>query len=185
MRSQPERTRQRLADVALELFEAHGYAATTTAQIAAAGVSEMTLFRHYPSKDRLLLDDPYDPVIAAAMLAQPPELPALAQVTAGMRTAWRALPEPEENTTRRRLRIAARAPGLDGAIRANTRATETAIAGTLASKGTDPVIARIAAAAAMGALMESLTAWAAADDDRSLGDAVRLALDVLDEAVRR
>lgn len=185
MQTQSERTRQRLADAALDLFEAHGYTQTTTAQIAAAaGVSEMTLFRHYPSKDRLLLDDPYDPVIAAAVATQPRRLPTLARVTSGIREAWHAMPEPEE-ATRRRLRIAAGTPGLAGAIRVNTQATETAITHALTVDGTDPTIARIAAAAALGALMESLTAWAAADDDRSLGDAVRLALDVLDEAVRR
>ena len=47
-----ERTRERLLAVALDLFAARGYHATTAAQIAAAaGVSEMTFFRHFPAKE--------------------------------------------------------------------------------------------------------------------------------------
>lgn len=183
---QREQTRQRLAAVALDLFEAHGYAKTTTVQIAeAAGVSEMTLFRHFASKDRLLLEDPYDPVIAAAVAAQPWELPLVVRVTRGIRAAWRAIPEPAEHATRRRLRVAATTPGLAGAIRVNTQTTEAAIADALTDAGTDATRARIAAAAVLAALMESLTAWAAADDDTPLNDAVQRALDVLDETTQR
>ncbi|PZU44128.1 MAG: TetR family transcriptional regulator [Microbacterium sp.] len=181
-----ERTRQHILETAFELFEAQGYDRTTTAQIATtAGVSEMTLFRHFASKDRLLLDDPYDPVIAQAVAAQPPELPALTRATAGVRAAWRTVPEPAEEAVRRRMRIAARTPGLTGAIRANTRATETAIARALTDTGADPTVAQIAAAATLAALMESLTAWAVADAPCPLDDAIRLALDVLDDTVPR
>ncbi|GAA2580322.1 hypothetical protein CSIV_00310 [Microbacterium sp. CSI-V] len=180
------RTRQRILETAFELFETHGYDRTTTAQIAAtAGVSEMTLFRHFASKDRLLLDDPYDPLIAEAVAAQPPAMPALARVTAGVRVAWRTVPGPAEEAVRRRMRIAARTPGLTGAIRANTRATENAIAQALTDTGADPTVAQIAAAATLAALMESLTAWAVTDDPGPLDDAIRLALDVLDRTVTR
>lgn len=53
-----------------------GYAATGTAQIAQrAGVSEMTLFRHFPSKEALLLEDPSMPSLqmrfASAQLMSP------------------------------------------------------------------------------------------------------------------
>lgn len=48
-------TRGRVAEKALELFLAHGYAATSTRQIAgAAGVTERTLFNIVPSKGELL-----------------------------------------------------------------------------------------------------------------------------------
>ena len=181
-----QQTRQRLLEAALGLFEECGYAQTTTAQIAAAaGVSEMTLFRHFRSKDRLLLDDPYDPLIAAAVADQPAALPAIARVAAGVRAAWCAVPAPAEAAVRRRLRIAATTPGLAGAIRANTRDTEEAITEALASTGTDSTVARIAAAATLAALTAALTGWAASEEDARLGDAIQLALSVLDEAVRR
>jgi AcrR family transcriptional regulator len=51
----PEDTRQRIIAAALELFGKVGYAQTTTRAIAeAAGVNEVTLFRHFGSKKNLL-----------------------------------------------------------------------------------------------------------------------------------
>lgn len=180
-----DRTRRQLAEVALDLFETQGYDQTPTAQIAeTAGVSEMTLFRHYPSKDRLLLDDPYDPHIAAAIAEQPTNLAPLERVTSGIRRAWREVPAPAEAEVRRRLRIAARTPSLTGAVRANTQATEQAVAQALIDTGTEVEVARIAAAAVLAALMESLMAWASVDDGAPLGDAILLALRVLEKQVR-
>ncbi|ELB86966.1 TetR family transcriptional regulator [Rhodococcus wratislaviensis IFP 2016] len=70
--SKSERTRARIQSAAVQLFVEHGYDATTVDQIsAAAGISHMTFFRHFPSKDAVLLEDPYDPVIGAAVARQP------------------------------------------------------------------------------------------------------------------
>ena len=64
---------------ALELFEERGYDSTTAAAIAErASVTEMTFFRYFPSKDSVLVADPYDPLIAAAITRQPAELSPLA-----------------------------------------------------------------------------------------------------------
>ncbi|SEE22448.1 TetR/AcrR family transcriptional regulator [Ruania alba] len=178
------RTRARLAACALELFEQHGYDATTTAQVAAAaGVSEMTLFRHFPAKERLVADDPYDPAIAEAVAAQPTSLPPLARATAGVRTAWAALPEPDTEELRRRVRIAAHTPSLTAALYANTRATEEAITEALVSGDVPRERARIAAAATLAALTTALLHWAETDGG-TLGDAVLGALDVLDGTAR-
>src|SRR5664279_5575250 len=63
--SRADRTRDALQRCALELFLRDGYDATTVAAISrAAGVSQMTFFRHFPTKESVVLDDPYDPVIA-------------------------------------------------------------------------------------------------------------------------
>ena len=66
MSNRADRTRVALQRCALELFLRDGYDATTVAAIArAAGVSHMTFFRHFPTKESVLLDDAYDPIIAA------------------------------------------------------------------------------------------------------------------------
>jgi hypothetical protein len=119
--SRSERTRVRLLEAGVELFERSGYDQTTVAQIAtASGVTEMTFFRHYATKAHLLLDDPYDPVIVEAVAAQPRGLPVLIRVTRGLAEASRNLPEGEMSSMRRRLRLAASTPSLDAAVRANT-----------------------------------------------------------------
>jgi len=50
------KTRKKLMDSALTLFSSRGYADVSTRQLSAeAGVSEVTLFRHFPSKRDLFL----------------------------------------------------------------------------------------------------------------------------------
>ncbi len=47
---------QKLVETAIQLFAEKGYANTSTAEIArASGVSEATIFKHYGTKDNLLL----------------------------------------------------------------------------------------------------------------------------------
>jgi AcrR family transcriptional regulator len=82
------RTRARIVDVALDLFERNGYEVTTTAQIAAdAGVTPMTFFRHFPTKAAVVVSDPYDPLIADAVAAQPAGLTPLERTRRGMLVA--------------------------------------------------------------------------------------------------
>lgn len=176
----PEKTRTALLTAAMELFAERGYDATTTAEIARrAGVSEMTLFRHFPTKSALVVDDPYDPVIASAIEAQHPSLSALAAAAAGVADAWRSLPQPDVAAVRERLRIVASTPSLTVALAGNSRATEEAIAAALRSRGTHGRTASIAAAATIAALNAALLAWAQ-EDDAPLGDAILTAVRVLE-----
>jgi AcrR family transcriptional regulator len=49
-----EDTQNRILKAALETFSRHGYTGATTREIAKrAGVTEVTLFRHFPSKEKL------------------------------------------------------------------------------------------------------------------------------------
>lgn len=54
-------TRRTIRDTALRLFEEQGYDAVTTQRIAAeAGMSQITLFRYFPSKEDLVIGIPAD-----------------------------------------------------------------------------------------------------------------------------
>ncbi|WP_344248909.1 helix-turn-helix domain-containing protein, partial [Isoptericola hypogeus] len=126
------RTRARIVDAALDLFERDGYDATTVAQVAAAsGVTQMTFFRHFPTKDAVLVSDPYDPLIAEAVGAQPRDLPAFERVRRGMIGALAEIAPDEDATARRRVALVAAHPSLRAAVVAATAATEDAIAGRL------------------------------------------------------
>jgi len=47
-----EKTREKILETALKLFSERGYLGTTTKEIASlAGITETTLFRHFPSKE--------------------------------------------------------------------------------------------------------------------------------------
>ena len=177
-----ERTLAALVEAGLELFERQGYEATTVAEIArAAGVTEMTFFRYFPAKEHLLLDDPYDPVIIAAIGAQPHTEPPFLRAARGVRAAWRALPEPETPIIRRRVRIAAQTPSLRGAVWRSTGNTELAIIEQLVADGASPETARVAAASVLAALVAGLLSWADGEHG-TLSDAIERALDVIEVA---
>jgi len=178
--SRTEKTRARLLAAGFELFAEKGYEQTRISDIAAAaGVTEMTFYRHFGSKDQLLIDDPYDPLIASAIGEQPAGLRPLARAVRGIRWAWRRLPITDDAPIRQRVAIVASTPTLLPTLRASSAATERAIADQLVADGADLTDATVAAAAAMAALMAGLTSWAVTDSG-SLGDAVERSLDVLE-----
>ena len=178
--SKRERTHARLQTVALELFERQGFDGTTVAEIAdAAGVTPMTFFRHFRSKGHVLLDDPYDPLIGAAVGGQPHDLHPLGRVTGAVRESWGSLPEPTSDTQRRRVRVVADTPAVWGEMQASNLRTEQLIVEQLVADGTDRLAARAAAAAVLAALAAALFEWAR-DDTGSIGDAVDRALGVLE-----
>lgn len=173
------RTKERLFDAALALFETHGFEHTTVAQIASkAGVSEMTFFRNFATKEAVVLTDPYDPFIAEHIMAQPREWAALRRSAEGLRSAWKSLPEPEEDQTRRRIRIIASSGVLRAASWQNNETTQQIIAESLFDSGEPRFSAQIAAAACMATISVALMAWAI-DEDRTLDAQVNDALNVL------
>lgn len=175
--SRAQRTRARVLAVALDLFERQGYGATTVAQIAsAAGVSSMTFFRHFPTKDSVLATDPYDPLIAEAVAAQPLELPALERVRRGFLTALDGITPTEDATARRRVALAAGLPELRGALMVSTQATQDAVVARLVGQGVDRLHAEVATAACIGAISAALLAWPGMPEDVGLGTVVRRAL---------
>jgi AcrR family transcriptional regulator len=174
------RTRARLQACALELFERQGFDNTTVAQIAAAaGVTEMTLFRHFTAKERLVVDDPYDPLIAEAVAAQPHTLAPLARAVAGLRMAWAHLPEPDGDLVRRRVRVAARTPALRAAIAANNADTERILVDRLVADGADPGAAHVASAAVLAGITAALLQWSQ-QEHATLSETMSAALDTLE-----
>ncbi|MDR0591755.1 MAG: TetR/AcrR family transcriptional regulator [Bifidobacteriaceae bacterium] len=173
------RTHEALSQAALSLFAERGYDATGTAQIAErAGVSEMTLFRHFSSKEALLLADPFDPLIADAVRARPVNEQPMRAVVEAVREAWAGLDAESTAALRVRLRMVAAASGLGGAIERNSEETITALIGALADRGVATVTARVAAKAVISGLGVALLDWALSEND-CLGDALGRALDVL------
>lgn len=175
------RTRARILDAALDLYERQGYAATTVDQVAAAaGVTAMTFFRHFPSKDATLVSDPYDPIIAMSVAGQPTDLGPLERVRRGMLEALSAIPPVEDKSTLRRVRLLAHETSLHAAVTRSTRATQDAIVERLVEQGTPRLDATVAASACLSAATTALLTWAeTADDTASLADPVRHALELL------
>lgn len=79
--SSPASTRQRLLDAAAQVFAREGLAGSTTREIArAAGVNEVTLFRHFHTKEGLIAA-----VVGQNFGTQPTETQAPAATTSDLR----------------------------------------------------------------------------------------------------
>src|SRR4051812_14662868 len=84
-------TRELLRSAALRLFVEQGFEATPVSQIADdVGVSHMTFYRYFPTKESVVLDDDYAPLIAEVIAAQPRDLPPVERVR---RAIGSAMPE--------------------------------------------------------------------------------------------
>lgn len=164
---------------ALELFERQGFAQTPVAQIAAAaGVTEMTFFRHFETKDAVVITDPYDPAIVAAIASEPPDAPPARRAIRGLSAAFAELPEPAVETVRRRVKIIAASPPLRARAAQGNETTEGRIRDQLIADGASPFAATICAASLMAALTAALYWWAR-DGRTPLAETVRAALEVL------
>lgn len=166
----------------MEVVAERGYVAATTAQIAErAGVSEMTLFRHFPTKESLVLDDPFDPLMADAVRSRPEEESPMQALTRGIGSAWTQLDPAAVEALRERLKLIHRTRALQGAIERNSGRTRAALAAALMDRGVSEAQAAVAAAAVIAGLSQALLAWSTSDQDDQdeLGEVVAAALGVL------
>ena len=175
--SRAQVTRERLQNEAIKLFGERGYDNVTVEEIArAAGVSHMTFFRHFPTKESVVLDDPYDPLIGAAVANQDPGLAPLERVCRGLLDAWALVDAPDDESMRTRTRLAAQHPSLRARIWEYNHRSEQAIVAALVDGGAGPLESKVAAGGALGALTAALLDWAEHEGSDTLGDRVRAAL---------
>lgn len=168
MSSRTQATTAHVQRTAMALFAASGYDAVTVAAIArAAGVSHMTFFRHFATKESVVVEDVFDPLIAQAVAQQPPARAPLRRAVDGLILAMNA-PTAREHLAseefRVRIQLAASTPSLRPAVRSATQATEDAIAQALEAGSSHSRAARAAAGAVMGAATAVLLEWGAAGD---------------------
>lgn len=176
-----ERTNERLQAAALRLFEEHGYDKVTVEQIAsAAGVSHMTFFRHFPTKESVVVSDPYDPLIAEAVSLQPRDLGALERVRRGLIEVSTAIGDSIDGSTRARIRIGVSHPKLRAAMWENNGVTDDLLVSALIESGESEFEARVVVGACLGAVMAALIDWAEDDSGESLGVRIKRALDFLE-----
>ena len=139
-----EGTRGRLQQAAVGLFAAHGYAATTTEQIAAAaGVTQRTFFRHFRDKEEVLFAE--DDVLLAALLDGVRAVPADAAPAAVVRAALGSLAGrlgDGREDQRARAAVVASDPALVGRDLAKQARWVEALAEVLAARGGRAVVFR-------------------------------------------
>jgi AcrR family transcriptional regulator len=179
------RTRQRLQEQALRLFVERGYEATTVEQIAsAAGVSHMTFFRYFPTKEDAVLSDSYDPMLVAAIRARPRTEDPVTRIHAAVREGLAAIYTADREALLVRVRLSLRTPALRARLGDNQFATRDLLAGAL--EDGDPTFAtRVLASACLATLTTALEEWVSADGTAELPDLIDDAFGVLTEGRQR
>lgn len=163
------KTRRLIREHGMRLFREQGYAKTTVDQIAeAAEVSPSTFFRYFPTKEDIVLADDMDPLMIAALRAQPANYSPLEAVRRAIREVVRQLPEEDWATERQRHQLALSVPELrakmfDEYTRTIDMISEP-IAERVGRKPDDPKVRNFA-----GAIIGiSLAAWVVAVEDSRL-----------------
>lgn len=166
---------------AVRLFREQGYAATTVEQVAeAAEVSPSTVFRYFPAKEDLVVNDDYDPVIFAAFSAQPPELNLIQAWRNALYEAITRMTEDDVATQLDRARLLLSVPELWGATLHSTRDTLEIMMNLSAERvGTAPddTALRTTVGAIFGVLLVAALDWVKTESPQIMS--------TLDEALAR
>ncbi|MFF0388823.1 TetR family transcriptional regulator [Kitasatospora sp. NPDC004615] len=174
------KTRQTLRREAFRLFAEQGWEATTVDQIAAAAeVSPATFFRYFPTKEDIVLNDEYDPMMAAAIRARPADEPFLASAREVLVGLVRRIAEQEREELYARMRLTASVPSLRLRMLDAAGQPRTMMLDLLTERaGLDaPTLElRITAAAVAAALTETSLYWADHEGQDDLADLLDRAL---------
>ena len=181
-----ERTREAIQRAALRLVAQQGYDATTCEQIAAAAeVSPATLFRYFATKEDLVLQDLYDPLIAEAVRARPRAEAPLTAVRNGIGAAFAAVYETDVEEIRQRTALIMAVPALRARSREQVESLVSVLADALGDRmgrPGDDLRVRAAASACAAAVATAVEHWAVEGGD--LPALVDSALDALADLTR-
>lgn len=157
------KTRMVIQQHALRLFREQGYAQTTVEEIAeAAEISPSTFFRYYPTKESVVLTDFYDPVFLDAFISQPPNLPPLQALRAGIKEIYNKMSGDEQGYENDRGRLILEIPELRAAMINNVMTVFQFMTESLAKrthKNADDPAVRMFTGAIMGVLVGAAMRW--------------------------
>jgi AcrR family transcriptional regulator len=165
------------------LFIEQGYDATTCEQIAAvADVGPATFYRHFPTKEALVLDDEYDQLIYELVESQPASIPWQARLRTaflqGIRQAWVS----DGPTLRARTELIMRTPRLRASQWTQQRDAASAILRALEDGKTqaDAFEVEVITGAMLAAIVAALELWVKSPAESNLPDMVARAFYALD-----
>ena len=171
-------TRDRIRASALRLFREQGYDATTVEQIAgAAGVSHMTFFRYFPTKEDVVLSDSYDPVIAALIAQTPATWPLIQRIRTVLVQGLRQVYDTDRDALLAQNTLIVSTPVLRERLWASQMATQQLI---LQALGPRPSFqARVIVAACLAAASTAILSWVENDGTPELPDLIDQAFETL------
>ncbi|MGO8686702.1 MAG: TetR/AcrR family transcriptional regulator [Candidatus Dormibacteria bacterium] len=176
-------TRERIRTCALRLFQDRGYEATTVEQIAAAaGVSHMTVFRYFPTKEDVALSDSYDPLIVELVRRTPATQPLIERIGGALLQGLRQLYDTDREMLLSQNRLIVSTPALRERLWANQLASQQVILDALDVGDEEAPAAfttKVTVAACLAAATTAVLSWVENDGTPELPDLLQEALDTL------
>ncbi|MDT0531425.1 helix-turn-helix domain-containing protein [Micromonospora sp. DSM 115977] len=161
---------------AVRLFVERGYDGTTVNDVAAAaGVSAMTVYRHFPTKEDLVLVDQNGPLVAERIAATPAGQPLVRRIGGALVDSARTLTAGDDRLLLARLRLMISTPALRARHLDNHYVLQQAIVDGLGDEAADPETAfhaTAAASACLAAMHTALVRWAEDDGRTDLPDLI-------------
>ncbi|HEU0163667.1 MAG TPA: TetR/AcrR family transcriptional regulator [Thermomicrobiales bacterium] len=166
------KTFRKIQDEAIRLFLEKGFDATTIDEIAeTAGVSHMTVFRHFPTKESLVLTDEFDALMEPAIRRRPPEEGPVEALVNVIRDLMASMADADFDRALARAKLMASTPSLRGGVWANwTMAKEVVTKALLdrANGEADIFQIRVLTAVLIVIAMTASEAWAEQDGQVNL-----------------
>jgi len=176
-------TRDRIRASALRLFGEQGYDATTVEQIAAAaGVSHMTFFRYFPTKEDVALSDSYDPLIAGLLGQTPATWPLTERIRAALLQGLRQLYDADRDTLLAQNKLIVSTPALRERLWASQMDTQQLLLQSLDTSQDNPhpsFTDRVTVAACLAAATTAILTWVENNGTPELPDLIDQAFDTL------
>jgi AcrR family transcriptional regulator len=180
------RTRLTIERAALDLFERHGFDATTIDEIAAAAdIAPRTFFHYFPSKEDVVLADyaiRLERIVGTLKAGASDQAPWPALRSAFLTVA--ADYESEQEQLLRRFRIVSATPSVTARsllLQATWEdAITDAVSDWLALDATNDIRPRLIAGAALAAMRASLARWLTDDGQTRLPDHIAYCFDLMD-----
>jgi AcrR family transcriptional regulator len=171
-------TQRVIQDHAVRLFAERGYDATTVADVAeAAGVSAMTVYRHFPTKEDLVLLDQRNELVAGLVAASPATDPVVRRVSRALVASAEAMATTDDTPSLlARLRLMTATPALRAKHLDSHYALQRAIVDALEPAPEEAFRTQAAVSACLGAMHTALVRWAETDGETALPDLVAAAL---------
>jgi AcrR family transcriptional regulator len=171
-----QKTRWSIQEHALRLFREQGYEQTTVDQIAAAAeISPSTFFRYFKTKEDVVVEDEYDPLLLRLIESEPPDRPPLQALRHVMNVAFGQIPPEELAKVYQRTELMLQVPALRmrmlDSFTTNLDMFATVVADRTGRDAAE-VEVRAFAGAVTGVMISALFLWADSGGKANLGELI-------------
>ena len=181
-------TRHAIQQHALRLFLQKGFDATTVEEIAAAaGVSHMTFFRYFPTKEDVVIEDDYDPLIEAMIRARPANEPPIEAIRQVVKELAAQIYLADRGAILARMQLFMQVPALRARLWEHGGGTEQIFTRVIAERmgcAENDLRVRVVSSACMAAITTALFTWTSSPDTCEMPEMIDQALRILQKELR-